>query len=63
MKPAGTLRGDRSQYTGRHLVGFTRASTAGVLAFDAEGRVIGTFTSEKAAASALRATHVSGGQS
>ena len=63
MTPPGTLRGDRSHYAGRHLLGFTRASTAGVLAFDAEGRVIGTFTSEKAAASALRAPQRSEGRS
>ena len=53
MKAAGTVRGDRSLYAGRLLLGTTRSTTGGVMAFDADGRVIGTFQSEKAAAAAL----------
>ena len=63
MKAAGTVRGDRSIYAGRSLLGTTRSTTGGVMAFDAEGRIIGTFPNEKAAAAALDRPFCPGGGS
>lgn len=53
MRQPGTLSGDRAHYSGRTLIGFTRASPGGILAFDADGKIVGTFANEKAAASAF----------
>ena len=53
MRRPGTLSGDRAHYSGQKLVGFTRSSTGGVLAFDADGKIVGTFASEKAATAAI----------
>lgn len=53
MRRPGTLSGDRAHYSGQKLVGFTRSSPGGILAFDANGKIVGTFASEKAAAVAI----------
>ncbi|MHC2020370.1 hypothetical protein [Methylobacterium sp. CM6247] len=51
----GTARGDIAVYDGRTPIGFIRGSTAGVYAYDSEGRPVGTFADRKAAQSALSA--------
>lgn len=56
MRAPGTLPRDRSIYDGRRLVGTVRNSTSGVLAFDAAGKVIGTFADQKTATAALLQT-------
>lgn len=53
MRAPGTLARDRCVYDGRRLVGTVRNSTSGVLAFDADGKVIGTFADQKLATAAL----------
>jgi hypothetical protein len=53
MKAPGTVRGDRGIYAGRSLIGTTRSTTGGVIAFNADGRIVGTFPNEKTAAAAL----------
>lgn len=56
MRAPGTLPRDRSVYDGRRLIGTVRNSTSGVLAFNADGKVIGTFADQKVATAALLRT-------
>ncbi|MDE3748629.1 hypothetical protein [Methylobacterium radiotolerans] len=53
MRAPGTLPRDRSVYDGRRLVGTVRNSTSGVMAFNADGKIIGTFANQKLATAAL----------
>lgn len=61
MKAPGPVRGDRSIYAGRSLLGTTRSTTGGVIAFDADGRILGTFLNEKAATAVLNRPLCPGG--
>jgi hypothetical protein len=56
MSRPGTLPGDRCVYDGRRLLGTIRNTTAGVLAFSAEGKVLGAFANQKAGMAAIRET-------
>ncbi len=51
----GTARGDLTIYDGRKPIGFIRGSTAGVYAYDAHGKPVGTYADQKAARNALSA--------
>lgn len=51
--PPGAALGDRSVYVGRQLLGTIRSTTGGVVAFDANGKIVGTFQNQKGAMAAL----------
>ena len=55
MRQPGTLSGDQSIYSGTRLIGHMRSSAGGVTAFRADGTVIGSYPSRKAATIAISA--------
>lgn len=60
MRRPGTLAGDHAVYAGTRLIGFSRSTSAGVIAFRSDGSVLGTFHSRKAALGAISALSSSG---
>ena len=53
VRRPGTLPGDHAVYDGSRLLGHTRGTAGGVIAFRADGSVLGSYPSRKAAIEAL----------
>ena len=53
--PPGAAARDQTLYSGRQRLGFIRASSGGVLGFDADGAALGSFPSVQAAKGAILA--------
>lgn len=60
MRRPGTVVGDQAIYAGQRLIGHTRSTAGGVTAFRADGTVLGSYPSRKAAMNAISALSIGG---